>query len=133
MSAPAPKPAAAAAATRYVSTRGRMPAARFCDVLLGGLAPDGGLVVPQAYPRLTAEELAALRPQSYPDLAFSIISRFVDDIPVADLQRLVRRAYRSETFGSADITPLQTLEPGLHLLKLSNGPTLAFKDVAMQL
>ncbi len=133
MSAPAPKVAAAASAVRYVSTRGRMPAARFCDVLLGGLAPDGGLVVPQAYPRLTADELAALRPLAYPDLAISIISRFVDDIPADDLARLVRHAYRADTFGSPDITPLQTLEPGLHLLKLSNGPTLAFKDVAMQL
>jgi threonine synthase len=133
MSAPAQKSAATAVATRYVSTRGRMPAARFCDVLLGGLAPDGGLVVPQAYPRLSSQELAALRPLSYPDLALSIIGRFVDDIPAADLERLVLRAYRAETFGSAEITPLQTLEPGLHLLKLSNGPTLAFKDVAMQL
>ena len=133
MSALAPKTAAAGASVRYVSTRGRMSGARFCDVLLGGLAPDGGLVVPQAYPQLTAAELAALRPLSYPDLAFAIISRFVDDIPHADLAALVRRAYQTETFGSADITPLQTLEPGLHLLKLSNGPTLAFKDVAMQL
>ncbi len=133
MSAPAPKVAAAASAARYVSTRGRLPAARFCDVLLGGLAPDGGLVVPQAYPRLSREELAALRPLSYPELAIAVIGRFVDDIPADDLASLVRHAYRSETFGSPDITPLQTLEPGLHLLKLSNGPTLAFKDVAMQL
>lgn len=133
MSAAAPKSAAAAAAVRYVSTRGRQPAQRFCDVLLGGLASDGGLVVPQAYPRLDADELAALRPLSYPDLAYAIISRFVDDIPQDDLEALIRRAYRAETFGSADITPLKTLEPGLHLLQLSNGPTLAFKDVAMQL
>ncbi len=128
-----PKTAMAGASVRYVSTRGRMSGARFCDVLLGGLAPDGGLVVPQAYPRLDAAELAALRSLSYPDLAYAIISRFVDDIPQDDLAALVRRAYRMETFGSADITPLQTLEPGLHLLKLSNGATLAFKDVAMQL
>jgi threonine synthase len=133
MSALAQKPATAGASVRYVSTRGRMSGARFCDVLLGGLAPDGGLVVPQAYPRLDAAELTALRSMSYPDLAFAIISRFVDDIPQDDLAALVHRAYRAETFGSADITPLQTLEPGLHLLKLSNGPTLAFKDVAMQL
>ncbi len=133
MSLPAPKAAASSAATRYVSTRGRMSGARFCDVLLGGLASDGGLVVPQGYPRLDAGELAMLRPLSYPDLACAIIGRFVDDIPQDDLQALIRRAYRAETFGSADITPLQTLEPGLHLLKLSNGPTLAFKDVAMQL
>ncbi len=134
MSTPMPKAAAAAgSAMRYVSTRGRMPAARFCDVLLGGLAPDGGLVVPQVYPRLTAAELAALRGRAYPELACDLISRFVDDIPQADLARLIHHAYRAGTFGSAEITPLQTLEPGLHLLKLSNGPTLAFKDVAMQL
>ncbi len=121
------------ASARYISTRGRMPQARFCDVLLGGLAPDGGLVIPQSYPRLDAGDLQAMRGMSYPDLAFAVISRFVDDIPAADLHTLVQHAYRAESFGSADITPLQTLESGLHLLKLSNGPTLAFKDVAMQL
>ena len=110
-----------------------MPGARFCDVLLGGLAPDGGLVVPQGSPRLSAQELAALRPLSYPELACAIIGRFVDDIPQHDLAALINRVYRAETFGSTEITPLQTLEPGLHLLQLSNGPTLAFKDVAMQL
>ncbi len=124
---------AAMASVRYVSTRGRMPPARFCDVLLGGLGPDGGLVIPQAYPRLNAAELQQLRGMSYPDLAFEIISRFVDDIPHEDLRLMIRRAYRQELFGSADVTPLQTLEPQLYLLKLSNGPTLAFKDVAMQL
>ena len=132
MSVPASR-LTAASPTRYVSTRGRMPVARFCDVLLGGLAPDGGLVVPQTYPRLTGDELSAMRRLSYADLAFSVISRFVDDIPEGDLHDLVHRAYRSEVFGSAEITPLKTLEPGLHLLQLSNGPTLAFKDVAMQL
>ena len=132
MSVPASRLATASPA-RYVSTRGRMPVARFCDVLLGGLAPDGGLVVPQAYPRLSADELSAMRKLSYPDLAFAVISRFVDDIPEGDLRSLVHRAYRSEVFGSPDITPLKTLGPGLHLLQLSNGPTLAFKDVAMQL
>jgi len=121
------------ASARYISTRGRMPQARFCDVLLGGLAPDGGLVIPQSYPRLDAGDLQSMRGMSYPDLAFAVISRFVDDIPAEDLHTLVQHAYRAESFGSADITPLQTLEPGLHLLKLSNGPTLAFKDVAMQL
>lgn len=133
MSVPASRLPAANSAARYVSTRGRMPVARFCDVLLGGLAPDGGLVVPQAYPRLGADDLAAMRKMSYADLACAIIGRFVDDIPEADLHALIHRAYRSEVFGSSEITPLRTLEPGLHLLKLSNGPTLAFKDVAMQL
>lgn len=123
----------AESSARYVSTRGRMPLARFCDVLLGGLASDGGLVVPQVYPQLSAADLATLRKLSYADLACAIISRFVDDIPQNELHALIHRAYRAETFGSAEITPLLALEPGLHLLKLSNGPTLAFKDVAMQL
>ena len=133
MSVPASRLATRVSPARYVSTRGRMPVARFCDVLLGGLASDGGLVVPQVYPRLAADELAALRSLSYPDLAFNLISRFVDDIPAADLKAMVHRAYRADTFGSPEITPLKTLEPDLHLLQLSNGPTLAFKDVAMQL
>ena len=119
--------------TRYVSTRGRMNGAKFCEVLLGGLAPDGGLVVPQSYPKLSVAELSELRHLPYADLADSIISRFIDDISQSDLSKMIRQAYRSETFGHPDITPLLTLEPGLHLLRLSNGPTLAFKDIAMQL
>jgi len=118
---------------RYVSTRGGMPPATFCEVLLEGLAPDGGLVVPERYPVLSAAELAALRPLDYPRLAVAILQRYVDDIPAADLESLVRRAYRAEVFHASEITPLVTLEPGVHLLRLANGPTLAFKDVAMQL
>jgi threonine synthase len=118
---------------KYVSTRGGLPPTAFTDILLGGLAPDGGLAVPERYPRLTTAELAAWRPLGYRALAFEILSRFIDDIPVADLRGLVDRTYTAETFGSDAITPVSTLEPGLHLLHLSNGPTLAFKDVAMQL
>ncbi|MEW5709171.1 MAG: threonine synthase [Pseudomonadota bacterium] len=118
---------------RYVSTRGGMAPQSFRRILLGGLAPDGGLVVPEAYPRLSGAELAALRGRPYPELAFEIIRRFVDDIPPADLKKLIQRTYTKEVFRSDDITPVKTLEPGLHLLGLSNGPTLAFKDVAMQL
>jgi threonine synthase len=118
---------------RYVSTRGGMAPQSFRRILLGGLAPDGGLVVPEAYPRLSGAELAALRGRPYPELAFEIIRRFVDDIPPADLRKLIQRTYTKEVFRSDDITPVKTLEPGLHLLGLSNGPTLAFKDVAMQL
>ncbi|MFT3804630.1 MAG: threonine synthase [Burkholderiaceae bacterium] len=114
----------------YVSTRGGMAPAPFRDILLGGLAPDGGLVMPEQYPRA---DLAAWRGLSYPALAFEVLSRFATDIPAADLRELVERTYRADVFGSAEITPLRTLEPGLHLLALSNGPTLAFKDVAMQL
>jgi threonine synthase len=118
---------------RYVSTRGGMPPAPFTDILLGGLAPDGGLVVPECYPRVTAAELSAWRPLNYRELACEILFRFIDDIPVADLRDILNRTYTAEAFGSKTITPVSTLEPGLHLLHLSNGPTLAFKDVAMQL
>ena len=119
----------------YVSTRGAWHEAPqpFSAILLEGLAPDGGLAVPQAYPRLSAEELASLRRLSYPDLALAILGRFIGDIPTAALRDIVRRTYNAGTFGSDDITPLSTLEPGLHLLHLSNGPTLAFKDIALQL
>jgi len=117
---------------RYVSTRGGMSAQRFSDVLLGGLAPDGGLAIAEAYPSIGARELAAWRTLSYPELAFEILSRFADDLAVDDLRGMIHRAYTAQKFGSSDITPLRTLEPGLHILGLSNGPTLAFKDIAMQ-
>ncbi|HXR58052.1 MAG TPA: threonine synthase [Burkholderiales bacterium] len=112
----------------YVSTRGEAPKKRFSDILLEGLAADGGLYVPERFPQAS---LAELRSKSYPDLAFAILSLFMDD--VAGLRDLVLRTYTEKTFQSKDITPLRTLEPGLHLLGLSNGPTLAFKDIALQL
>jgi threonine synthase len=123
------------APVNYVSTRGAWHEAPqpFSAILLEGLAPDGGLAVPQAYPRLSAEELASLRRLSYPDLALAILGRFIGDIPTAALRDIVRRTYNAGTFGSDDITALSMLEPGLHLLHLSNGPTLAFKDIALQL
>ncbi len=116
----------------YVSTRGQTPAQRFGDVLLGGLAADGGLAVPARYPALDAAELARWRTLSYPELAFEVLSRFADDLPAADLRAMIARAYSPAHFGSIEITPLRTLEPGLHILGLSNGPTAAFKDIAMQ-
>jgi len=112
----------------YVSTRGGAPAKRFTEVLLEGLAPDGGLYVPEAFPLV---ELARLRGKKYPELAHAILSQFMDDVP--DLDSLIRKTYTNEIFGSDEIAPLKTLEPGLHILGLSNGPTLAFKDMAMQL
>ncbi len=118
---------------RYVSTRGGGAPQRFTSILLEGLAPDGGLYLPEAYPTILIPELKALRAMSYPELAFAILSKFADDIPPADLQSMIGRTYTKEIFGSEDITPLKTLEPGLHILGLSNGPTLAFKDLAMQL
>jgi len=113
---------------QYVSTRGRATARRFTEILLEGLAPDGGLYVPAEIPQVKINDL---RKHSYPELAFAILSRFMDDVP--DLRRIVFDTYTAEAFGSAEVTPLRTLEPGLHLLRLSNGPTLAFKDVALQL
>ena len=116
-----------------ISTRGGCPPLPFSDTLLGGLAPDGGLFLPEAYPRVSAQDLERWRPLAYPDLAFEIIRLFATDIPEAELRALIHRTYTAEVFGSAEITPVKTLEPGLHLLALSNGPTLAFKDVALQL
>jgi threonine synthase len=112
----------------YVSTRGNAPPRRFADILLEGLAPDGGLYVPENYP---PADLASLRGKSYSELAHAILAQFMDGVP--DLKRIVESTYTKKIFGSDDITPLKTLEPGLHLLGLSNGPTLAFKDIAMQL
>jgi threonine synthase len=120
---------------RYVSTRGAWAEdpQPFATILLEGLAPDGGLAVPQAYPRLAARELAALRGLGYRELAFAVLSRFANDIPAADLESVIDRTYTAATFGSDEITPVSALEPGLHLLHVSNGPTLAFKDIALQL
>jgi threonine synthase len=120
---------------RYVSTRGAWAddPQRFAGILLEGLAPDGGLAVPEEYPRFTPAEIAALRPLDYRELAFAVLSRFADDIPAGDLKAIIARTYTADVFGSGEITPLRTLEPGLHLLRVSNGPTLAFKDIALQL
>jgi threonine synthase len=120
---------------KYVSTRGAWHDSPrpFREILLEGLAPDGGLAVPEHYPRLTRADLARLRPLDYRGLAFEVLSRFADDIAAEDLRRIVDATYTRATFGSDEITPLATLEPGLHVLELSNGPTLAFKDIALQL
>ena len=125
---------------RYVSTRGRAPEQRFSELLLSGLASDGGLYVPQSYPRVTTADLDRWRPLPYAQLASEIIAKFADDIPRNDLAALTRSTYTSATFSNGrddsdarEITPLRWLRPGLGLLELSNGPTLAFKDLAMQL
>ena len=110
------------------------------QILLGGLASDGGLYVPESYPRFTDAELTAMRGMDYRELAFAVLSRLIDDIPHDDLRRLIDKTYTADVYryagpgeDAADITPLKTLEPGLHVLALSNGPTLAFKDMALQL
>jgi len=117
---------------RYISTRGNMSPKKFSEVVLSGLASDGGLAIPESYPKISESELEEWRNLNYPDLAFKIISKFVDDIPETDLRGIIDRTYTSEAFHNDEITPLKTLENGLHILSLSNGPTLAFKDIAMQ-
>jgi len=118
---------------KYLSTRGHAAARPFCEILLEGLAPDGGLYLPQAYPQVNAATLARWRHLGYAELAFEILSLYIDDIPPGDLRRLVERTYTTEIFGTPQITPLKALEDGVWLQALSNGPTLAFKDMAMQL
>jgi len=118
---------------RYLSTRGGMAPQSFSAILLEGLAPDGGLVVPESYPRFSAAEFVRLRPLAYGQLAMAILARYADDIPAADLETIISRTYTAGTFGSDEITPVRTLEPNLHLLRLAGGPTLAFKDIALQL
>lgn len=117
----------------YISTRGGMPPKKFSRILLGGLAPDGGLTMPETYPRFDSAQLQELRGMDYRELAFEILSRFADDIPAPDLHGIIARTYTAQSFQNDEITPLKTLEPGLHILGLSNGPTLAFKDIALQL
>jgi threonine synthase len=125
---------------RYVSTRGRAPEQSFSEILLSGLAADGGLYVPASYPRIGAAELDAWRSLSYADLASAVIGKFADDIAPDELSALTGATYTAANFANtrddsraSDITPLRWLGPGLGLLELSNGPTLAFKDLAMQL
>ena len=118
---------------RYISTRGDATERRFCDILLEGLAPDGGLYLPKHYPRIDAGTLTRWRALPYAELAFEILSLYIDDIPADDLRTLCRRTYTAAIFGSDAIVPLKPLEPGVSLEALSNGPTLAFKDLAMQL
>ena len=121
---------------QYISTRapkGQAAPKRFCEILLEGLAPDGGLYLPTHYPQVDSATLTRWRGLPYADLAFEILSLYVDDIPADDLRALCRKTYTAEVFGTEAIVPLKRLEEGLYLEALSNGPTLAFKDMAMQL
>ncbi len=121
----------------YLSTRGDIAPKKFCDILLEGLAPDGGLYLPAHYPQIDAAQRAALRStydkEGYAALAFEILSLYIDDIPAADLKAICAKTYTAEVFGTTAIVPLTRLEEGVYLEALSNGPTLAFKDMAMQL
>ena len=129
---------------RYQSTRGNSPQQSFLEILLGGLAPDGGLYLPTQYPKVSPAQLDSWRGLSYADLAYEILSLYCDDIPENDLRALLRKTYTEQVYcngrsqdNAKDITPLHWLgEEGgtrIGLLSLSNGPTLAFKDMAMQL
>ena len=117
---------------KYIITRGQTSPMDFSDVLLMGLAPDGGLMLPEHYPNIDSTTLDEWRTLSYPQLAMAIMQRFATDIPAADLQDIIERTYTAEIFGSDEIVPVRKLEDNLYILGLSNGPTLAFKDVAMQ-
>jgi threonine synthase len=127
----------------YLSTRGHPDRKHFCEILLEGLAPDGGLYLPERYPQLGDADLTRLRQvwqqQGYAALAFEILSLYIDDIAPADLKALCEKTYTAAVYGTEAIVPLKALQaagdvqPELYLEALSNGPTLAFKDMAMQL
>lgn len=143
----------------YASTRGHSTGETFCDILLAGLAPDDGLYLPTHYPRVSAAKLESWRKLPYAELAFEILSLFATDIPSDDLRAICDKTYDPRNFrfrqdqrtkigpfdrDADDVTPLVWLEAewhrgretpscGLALLELSNGPTLAFKDIALQL
>ncbi|MBB6671787.1 threonine synthase [Cohnella nanjingensis] len=115
----------------YISTRGQVAPIGFIDAILMGLADDGGLLVPQHIPQLSADMLKSWQRLSYQELALEIFTLFVnDEIPCADLKRLVDDSYA--TFRDEDVTPVRRINNGLHVLELFHGPTFAFKDVALQ-
>ncbi|QTD43993.1 threonine synthase [Ottowia testudinis] len=129
----------------YLSTRGDATPRKFCEILLEGLAPDGGLYLPGHYPQVDPATLAKWRDiyvhHGYAALAFEVLSLYIDDIPAADLKAICEKTYTQAVFGTPEITPLKKLQDGstgsartdFYLQALSNGPTLAFKDMAMQL
>jgi len=129
---------------QYISTRGNSAPQSFSEILLGGLATDGGLYLPQQYPQVSSAELDAWRQLPYAALAFEVLKKFATDIPPVDLAAMTARTYTADIYCNArngedpaQITPLSVLEKNgdhtLLLQALSNGPTLAFKDMAMQL
>lgn len=115
----------------YISTRGQTAPLGFSDAVATGLAPDGGLFLPETLPQFTAAELDAFTSLSYPALCFEFMRRFATDIPEATLRDLVDRSYA--TFTHPDIAPLVRLDDATYVLELFHGPTLAFKDFALQL
>ena len=116
---------------QFISTRGQAPPTSFSDVLLAGLAPDGGLYLPQSWPQFSPDEIAAFKGRRYQDVAFTILSRFTaGSFSDAELREAVEAAYAD--FDAPDIAPLVEIGDGQYLLELFHGPTLAFKDIALQ-
>ena len=117
---------------RYVSTRGQAPHVGFVDAVLGGLAPDGGLYVPEDWPKISPAEIAAFAGKPYAEVAARVIGAFAgDEISAADLRTMCQEAYSSFTHSA--VVPLAQLGPDVFLAELFHGPSLAFKDVAMQM
>ena len=117
---------------RYVSTRGEAKSVSFNEALIEGLARDGGLYVPETWPRISKAEIAGFLSKSYSEIALRVVAPFVgNDIPERDLKQMIEEAYA--TFDHKDVAPLHRLKSGEYVLELFHGPTLAFKDVAMQL
>lgn len=118
---------------QYLSSRGGMQPKGFSEILLEGLAPDGGLAVPDHYPQISLSDLDSWKDLSYAELAYEVLKHFASDIPAEDLKALTAKTYTESVYGSQEITPVRELFDGMKVLELSNGPTLAFKDMAMQL
>ena len=117
---------------RYISTRGQSPAVGFTDAVLGGLAPDGGLYVPAVWPQLSPDAIAGFFGRPYWEVAVDVIRPFAGgEISDAELGRMANEAYA--TFRHPAVVPLRQMAPHQFVLELFHGPTLAFKDVAMQL
>lgn len=117
---------------KYRSTRGDAARPSFCDILIEGLAPDGGLYLPEHYPQVDFDTLKKWQSLSYDTLAFEVMKLYIDDIPEVDLRRLLKQTYTEKVFGTSAIAPVRQLKPDFYILELSNGPTHAFKDMAMQ-
>ncbi|MGW8195692.1 MAG: threonine synthase, partial [Desulforhopalus sp.] len=114
---------------QYIGTRGQISSIPFTKAVMMGLAEDGGLLLPRTIPRIGSDTLSSWQELSYPELAFEVMSRFVDDIPASSLKDIINRSYA--TFNDPHVTPLVHRDD-LHILELFHGPTLAFKDVALQ-
>ncbi|MEI8145783.1 MAG: pyridoxal-phosphate dependent enzyme, partial [Alphaproteobacteria bacterium] len=119
---------------RYISTRGEAPVLTFADALLAGLARDGGLYVPETWPTLSADTIAGFSGAPYAEVAKTVLTPFVGDtIERAALNRMIEDTYSPAVFRHPAVTPLVQLSPDEWVLELFHGPTLAFKDCAMQL